>query len=88
MPLASASSRLDQRARKLVESLGGQWRNSKGMCRCPAHDDRTPSLMVSIGQRAILFHCFAGCTNQAVLAALSRNGVSPGDLFDGRAMGQ
>jgi hypothetical protein len=77
------SLRLEHRAKQIVESLGGSWRRLKGMCRCPAHDDRTPSLGVSLGRRAILFHCFAGCTNEAVLDALGRCGVSTRDLFDG-----
>ena len=35
---------LEARARKIVEALGGAWSRSKGMCCCPAHADRTPSL--------------------------------------------
>jgi hypothetical protein len=53
------------------------------MCRCPAHDDRTPSLSVTLGERAILLHCFAGCANDAVIGALAKIGVKPRDLFDG-----
>ncbi|WP_239807340.1 DUF7146 domain-containing protein [Croceicoccus hydrothermalis] len=53
------------------------------MARCPAHDDRTPSLSVSLGQKAILFHCFAGCDQQSVLAALAREGFEAPALFSG-----
>ena len=53
------------------------------MCRCPAHDDRTPSLSVSLGRHAILLHCFAGCSNEEVIAALARHGIHPRELFDG-----
>lgn len=56
--------------RTIVEALGGIWRNDGGMCRCPAHGDRTPSLSVRLGQRRLLFHCFAGCETRAVLDAL------------------
>lgn len=42
------------------------------MCRCPAHDDRTPSLSVRAGERRLLFHCFAGCETADVLRALRR----------------
>lgn len=76
--------RLERRAREIVESLRGHWARGKGMCCCPAHDDRTPSLSVSLGQRAILLHCFAGCSNEAVLAGLERHGVKLRELFDGR----
>jgi hypothetical protein len=53
------------------------------MCCCPAHNDRTPSLSVTLGRKAILFHCFAGCSNEDVIAALDRCGVRSRDLFDG-----
>lgn len=84
MPRMAAPELLEKRARKIVEDLDGKWSRSRGMCCCPAHDDRTPSLSVTIGKRAILFHCFAGCTNEAVLANLARIGVRSADLFDGR----
>lgn len=53
------------------------------MCCCPSHDDNTPSLGVSIGTRAILFHCFAGCSQVEVLEALARQGIPPAALFNG-----
>lgn len=83
MPREHRSDRLERRAREIVDSLDGEWRRSKGMCRCPAHEDRTPSLSVTLGRHAILLHCFAGCTNQAVIEALARHGVRPRELFDG-----
>lgn len=84
MPRAHVSERLEKRAREIVEALGGAWSRSKGMCCCPAHDDRTPSLSVTLGKRAILLHCFAGCPNEAVIVGLTRIGVKASDLFDGR----
>lgn len=83
MSRMSHHSRLESQARKIVERLGGRWRGSKGMCCCPAHDDRTPSLSVTIGRQAILLHCFAGCANADVLAALGREGFDARQLFDG-----
>ena len=68
-------------ARRICESRGGKWSGTKGMARCPAHDDRTPSLGVTLGRKAILFHCFAGCDQQAVLAALAREGFNASILF-------
>lgn len=58
---------LVETARHICESRGGKWSGTKGMACCPAHDDRTPSLGVSLGRQAILFHCFAGCDQQSVL---------------------
>ena len=60
------------RAKNIVEQLGGVWRGTRGECRCPAHDDGSPSLSVRLGDSAILFHCFAGCTTFEVLKALQR----------------
>jgi hypothetical protein len=54
----------------LVERLGGRWTPYGGMCRCPAHDDRTPSLSVRPGRTRLLLHCFAGCDAPAILRAL------------------
>jgi len=74
---------LEARARKIVEALGGTWSRSRGMCCCPAHADRTPSLSITLGKRAILVHCFAGCANEAVIAGMAKLGVRISDLFDG-----
>lgn len=77
-------SSLETRARQIVKALSGHWSRKSGMCRCPAHDDRTPSLSVSVSQSAILFHCFAGCSSEEVLAGFKRQGIRPRDLFDGK----
>lgn len=48
--------------------------------RCPAHDDRNPSLSVSEGTDGrVLLHCFAGCSTDAVCSAL---GMKTVDLFN------
>lgn len=49
------------------------------MARCPAHDDRNPSLSVSEGEGGrVLFNCFAGCAAESVAAAL---GLKMADLM-------
>ena len=40
------------------------------VARCPAHDDRNPSLSVSVKEGRVLLHCFAGCPPEAVLEAV------------------
>jgi 5S rRNA maturation endonuclease (ribonuclease M5) len=46
---------------------------------CPAHDDREPSLSISEGADGrVLLHCHAGCSTDAILAALS---MTYRDLF-------
>jgi len=47
--------------------------------RCPAHDDRTPSLSVELGRDGgLMFRCWAGCPKPAILAAL---GLAWSDCF-------
>jgi hypothetical protein len=48
----------------------GRW-----TARCPAHEDRNPSLLVSENEARPgepVFHCFAGCDWRAVMEALRR----------------
>lgn len=53
----------------------------KWVARCPAHDDRSPSLSISEGHGGrILLKCFAGCSTEAVLEKL---GLTWSDLFIG-----
>lgn len=61
---------LQEEGRRLVEKLGGRWLGWGGMCCCPAHDDRRPSLSIRPGDRRLLFHCFAGCETADVIDAL------------------
>lgn len=68
-PVAAVLARLDAARRN-----GSGW-----SARCPAHDDAVPSLSVSEGHDGrVLLHCHAGCTPEAVLAALE---MTPADLF-------
>ena len=61
---------------QLKQSASRQW-----ISLCPAHDDRSRSLSVSIGdEEQVLFHCHAGCTYSEVAGAL---GMEPKDLFIG-----
>ena len=47
--------------------------------RCPAHDDRHPSLAVKRADDGrILMHCQAGCDFRAIVAAI---GIDLSDLF-------
>lgn len=71
MPDGREGASLDQEGRALVERLGGRWTSNGGMCRCPAHDDRNPSLSVRPGRTRLLLHCFAGCEAADILRALA-----------------
>ena len=61
---------LETEAADLVKRLGGIWTPGGGMCRCPAHNDHTPSLSVRVGRTALLFKCFAGCETIDVMRAI------------------
>lgn len=61
----------------LVNRLGGIWHGNVAMCRCPAHNDRTPSLSIRQGDRSILVTCFAGCDSADVLRAIAKQATIP-----------
>lgn len=70
MLISNRNFALEEAARDLVEQLGGSWHDSHGMCLCPAHSDRDPSLSIRAGERSLLFKCFAGCETIDVIRAL------------------
>lgn len=61
-------------AKEAVKRLKGTWHGSYGKARCPAHQDSKPSLSITPGRNAVLFHCFAGCAQADIIAALAANG--------------
>lgn len=66
---------------KIEAKTGARPKKGNGgyIARCPAHDDRNPSLSISEGNGGkVLLHCFAGCTIDEICKACDLN-VS--DLF-------
>lgn len=62
MPLSSLLQRLEY-----FRELG----RDKYISRCPAHDDRSPSLSIKeCNDGRVLVHCFAGCETEDVLSAV------------------
>jgi len=54
------------------------------IARCPAHEDRSPSLSIGEGDDGkILIHCFAGCSAPDICAAIGFDLV---DLFPDKPM--
>ncbi len=37
---------------------------------CPSHDDKSPSLTIRPGEKRVVFHCFAGCSEDQVISDL------------------
>lgn len=74
----TAQARPVDRVEAALITHGCTGRNS--MWTCPAHDDQNPSLSLSEGAdgRALLW-CHAGCSSDAVLAAL---GLTTADLYE------
>lgn len=56
----------------------------KAKCRCPVHDDRTASVVISQGDAGVLVHCHAGCALEDILGA---KGLKPRDLYEQREHG-
>ena len=74
MTLAAARVELFLSRRKGVRKSGSQW-----IARCPAHDDRSPSMWVKEGDDGrVLFGCRAMCDKAGILGEL---GLEWPDLF-------
>jgi putative DNA primase/helicase len=63
-------------ATTIAKALGGRKTGAGWMARCPAHDDREPSLSIAHGADGkLLVHCHAGCEQHRVVAALRARGI-------------
>lgn len=62
-----------ERLEAVCETGPGRW-----LARCPAHDDRIPSLSIREMDYRVLLHCFSRCSAADVVAAV---GLELRDLF-------
>lgn len=62
---------------KIAASILGPAKPNSGgiVVKCPAHDDKSPSLAVSIKNGRLLVHCLAGCSQAATIEALRAQGL-------------
>jgi hypothetical protein len=68
------------RLEKVKRTGHGRW-----IARCPAHDDRGPSLSIrQLDDGRVLVHCFAGCSVHEVISSV---GLEMTDLFPTRDFG-
>lgn len=66
-------------AAQIAHLLHGKKTSRGWIAKCPAHEDRSPSLSISIGRSGqVLVHCFAGCTAEEVLRPI---GLKAKNLF-------
>jgi len=69
-PIDKVLSRLE----KIKQRQDGQW-----SARCPAHEDKSPSLSVrETDEGAVLIKCFAGCTFEKIFSSLN---LDPSEAF-------
>ena len=67
-----------ERAESIAARLPRPSQNGQGwIACCPAHDDTNPSLSITEHEGKVLFKCFAGCSQEAVIAALKSQGLWP-----------
>jgi hypothetical protein len=45
---------------------------------CPAHADKTPSMVITETDKTVLVHCFSGCSTEEILGAV---GMTFDDLY-------
>lgn len=65
---------------RVIDRLDGVRRSgSSTMARCPAHDDRSPSLSITPAEGGVLLYCHAGCEPADVVTAM---GLTTRDLYD------
>src|SRR5476651_1498349 len=68
----------DWTAAELAYALGGRRAGLGWTARCPAHDDKTPSLSIrDADDGKLLVYCFAGCASEEVIGALRHRGLWP-----------
>jgi putative DNA primase/helicase len=67
-------------AETIARALGGRRIGGTWLARCPAHDDRKPSLSIRhANDGKVLVHCHASCDQERVIAELRGLGLWPSD---------
>lgn len=63
-------------AESLARALGGKAHGRGWRAKCPAHDDRDPSLDITSNEDGrVLLKCRVGCENDAIIDALKKRGL-------------
>jgi putative DNA primase/helicase len=62
-------------AETIAKALGGRRAGSCWMARCPAHEDREPSLSIRDRGGTVLLHCHAGCDQRRLIGVLRARGL-------------
>src|SRR5690349_1890461 len=68
----------------IARALQGRKSGKGWMVHCVAHEDRNPSMSITTGDDGRpLVHCFAGCSQDAVVGALRAQGLWPESTCQG-----
>lgn len=72
------------RMEDFLRQIEGVRRSGNGwIAPCPAHDDKRPSLSISLGNdQRILIFCFTGCSTAEICEALN---IGVSDLFPSKS---
>jgi len=62
-------------AEEIGRALGGKRSGRQWKCKCPAHEDSTPSLIVFDGRSEVQVRCMAGCSPLDVITALRKRNL-------------
>lgn len=62
---------------QIAHRLHGRRSGTGYIAKCPAHDDKVPSLSLRILDGTFLVHCHAGCDQRKVISALESIGLWP-----------
>jgi putative DNA primase/helicase len=62
-------------AEQLAKALGAIRSGRQWKCRCVAHEDRSPSMIIFDGHDSVQVRCMAGCEPQDIIAVLRARGL-------------
>jgi hypothetical protein len=62
-------------AAELAHALGAVRSGRQWKCRCVAHEDREPSMLIFDGRSAVQVRCLAGCAQEDLIGALRGRGL-------------
>jgi len=64
-------------AESIAVALHARRSGARWLAKCPAHDDKSPSLAIREIDGVVLVHCFSGCPQRDVIRALRARGLWP-----------
>jgi len=71
-------------AAELAEALGAKKSGRQWVCKCVAHEDKRPSMLIFDGMKSVQVRCLAGCDPLDIIAELERRGLWHGEAAQER----